>query len=406
MPRHAICQSGPDDSDASQSVDYEEGEVLKEIDAEDGTISDLERHARRHGWKDASSSSKQVNTVKQSVKNARAAVSKTTANNASSSSNDVDNEGLDLKLITLNRRFERKLADVKKREKAVTEAEAAQSSKRQKSSSGSKRSGEPTDSSDGESSDDDNDHHVSPSGGKGMDLTLRQDAIVNKVPTLSYVDVTVFTRPNLNIRKSKRLVPISSVSEFNAAWASFNVELQQCLLNARRSDDALMVTKYYGQLVRLLADYSSQWKLVMELDGYIRGNPPTVGGRTVWSVDQDDDLVSQFKYDIRANHQDAFRANAALSNQRGAASQQRRAGAAGSGSNNASNKPRNLCYAYNGWNATTNEWQNVSHCRGADQCKFAHKCFHCKRDGHAVYERPECASHPRVFPTRSAPARR
>ena len=93
----------------------------------------------------------------------------------------------------------------------------------------------------------------------------------------------------------------------------------------------------------------------MELDGYIRGNPPTVGGRTVWSVDQDDDLVSGFKYDIRANHQEAFRANAALSNQRGAASQQRRAGAAGSGSNNASNKPRNLCYAYNGWNTTTNK---------------------------------------------------
>jgi len=52
MPRHGSCQSGPDDSDASQSVDYEEGEALKEIDAEDGDISDLERHARRHGWKD------------------------------------------------------------------------------------------------------------------------------------------------------------------------------------------------------------------------------------------------------------------------------------------------------------------------------------------------------------------
>ena len=107
MPRHGSCQSGPDDSDASQSVDYEEGEALKEIDAEDGDISDLERHARRHGWKDGSSSSKQVNTVKQSVKNARAAASKTAVNNASSSSNDVDNEGLDLKLITLIRRYER-----------------------------------------------------------------------------------------------------------------------------------------------------------------------------------------------------------------------------------------------------------------------------------------------------------
>lgn len=396
MPRHGSCQSGPDDSDASQSVDYEEGEALKEIDAEDGDISDLERHARRHGWKDASSSSKQVNTVKQSVKNARAAVSKTTASNASSSSNDVDNEGLDLKLITLIRRYERKLADVEKMKK---DAEASRSSKRQKSSSSSKRSTDETDSSDEDSSNDENDQQSSSNGGKGKDLTLRQDAVVNKIPTLSYVDVTVFKRDNLNIRKSKRLVPISSVSEFNAAWASFNVELQQCLLNARRSDDALMVSKYYGQLVRLLTDYSSQWKLVMELDGYIRGNPPTIGGRIVWTVDQDDDLVSGFKYDIRANHQEAFRANAALSN-RATGSHPRRAGAVGS-SNNAGNKPRNLCYAYNGWNATTKEWQSVSHCRGADQCKFAHKCIHCKREGHAVYERPECASHPRMFPTAS-----
>jgi hypothetical protein len=397
MPRHGSCQSGPDDSDASQSVDYEEGEALKEIDAEDGDISDLERHARRHGWKDGSSSSKQVNTVKQSVKNARAAASKTAVNNASSSSNDVDKEGLDLRLITLIRRYEKKLADVEQMKK---EADAARSSKRQKSSSSSKRSTAETDSSDEESSDDDNDQHGSSNGGKGKDLTLRQDAVVNKIPTLSYVDVTVFKRDNLNIRKSKRLVPVGSVSEFHAAWASFNVELQQSLINARRSDDALMVSKYYGQLVRLLTDYSSQWKLVMELDGYIRGNPPTVGGRTVWTVDQDDDLVSGFKYDIRANHQEAFRANAALSSQRGATSQPRRVGAVGS-SNNAGNKPRNLCYAYNGWNATTKEWQSVSHCRGADQCKFAHKCIHCKRDGHAVYERPECASHPRVFPTTS-----
>jgi len=218
----------------------------------------------------------------------------------------------------------------------LNKAASSQSSKRQKASTNSKRSSESSDSS-GSSNDDDNDHHIT-SNGKGMDLTLRQDAIVKKFPTLTYVDVIVFSRLNLNVRKSKRLVPISSSAEFNAAWSSLNVELQQYLINADRSDDALMVTKYYGQIVRLLTDYSSQWQLVMELDGYIRGNPPTVGGRTVWSVDQDDDLVSQFKYDIRANHQDAFRANAALSNQRGAASQQRRAGAAGSGSNNASNK--------------------------------------------------------------------
>src|ERR1700692_1453292 len=125
MPRHASCQSGPDDSDASQSFDYEEGEALKEIGAEDGDISDLERHARRHGWKDASSSSKQLNTVKQSVQNARAAASSTAASNASSSSNDVEEESRDLALATLAKRLERKLADVKKRENAVKELEAA-----------------------------------------------------------------------------------------------------------------------------------------------------------------------------------------------------------------------------------------------------------------------------------------
>ena len=71
-------------------------------------------------------------------------------------------------------------------------------------------------------------------------------------------------------------MPISSSAEFSAAWASFNVELQQYLINASRSDDALMVSKYYSQIVRLLTDYSSQWKLVMELDEYIRGATFTV----------------------------------------------------------------------------------------------------------------------------------
>src|ERR1700752_5104518 len=102
------------------------------------------------------------------------------------------------------------------------DAEASRSSKRQKTSSSNKRSTDDTDSSDEDSSDDENDQQSSSNGGKGKDLTLRQDAVVNKIPTLSYVDVTVFKRDNLNIRKSKRLVPIGSVSEFHAAWASFN----------------------------------------------------------------------------------------------------------------------------------------------------------------------------------------
>ena len=404
MSHRSAYQSGPDDDDQSQIVDYEEeGQQLTEIDADDSGLSDLERNARRRGCKDASSSSKAVNTVKQSVSNARAAAASTAAVDNPSSSNENAAEGLDLKLYTLVKRYDRKLKGLDKRERELNEAASSQSSKRQKASTNSKRSSESSDSS-GSSNDDDNDHHIT-SNGKGMDLTLRQDAIVKKFPTLTYVDVIVFSRVNLNVRKSKRLVPISSSAEFNAAWSSLNVELQQYLINADRSDDALMVTKYYGQIVRLLTDYSSQWQLVMELDGYIRGNPPVVGGRTVWSVDSDDDHVSQFRYDIRAKHQDAFRANAALSNPRSSASQPRRAGAAASNSNS-SNKPRSLCYAYNGWNTATSEWQSISHCRGADRCRFAHKCIHCKADGHAIYERPECASHPRVFPTRNPPSRR
>src|ERR1700740_2939151 len=120
----------------------------------------------------------------------------------------------------------------------------------------------------------------------------------------------------------------------SATWSVMQVAMVGRMhrhLPKNSTHDALMVSKYYGQLVRLLADYSSQWKLVMELDGYIRGNPPTVGGRIVWSVDQDDDLVSGFKYDIRANHQDAFRANAALSS-RASGSQPRRSGAGGGSS--------------------------------------------------------------------------
>ena len=404
MSHRSACQSGPDDDDQSQIVDYEEeGQQLREIGADDSDLSDLERNARRRGWKDASSSSKAVNTVKQSLSNARAAAASTAAVVNPSSSNENAAEGLDLKLYTLVKRYDRKLKQLDKRERELNEAASSQPCKRQKEPTNAKRSSESSDSS-GSSNDDDNDHHIS-SNGKGMDLTLRQDAIVKKFPTLSYVDVNVFSRVNLNVRKSKRLVPISSSTEFNAAWSSLNVELQQYLINADRSDDALMVTKYYGQIVRLLTDYSSQWQLVMELDGYIRGNPPVVGGRTVWSVDSDDDHVSQFRYDIRAKHQDAFRANAALSNQRSSGSQPRRAGAAASNSNSSS-KPRSLCYAYNGWNAATSEWQSISHCRGADRCRFAHKCIHCKADGHAIYERPECASHPRVFPTRNPPSRR
>jgi hypothetical protein len=414
MSRSVYPSSGPEGDDASEVVDYDNEMDLKEISADDDSDNDLERRARRRGWKQSSSSSQQVNTIKQSASNARVAASAAAANTSSSSSAA---EGDDLRLATLTKRLERKLAELSKRERELAEREKAassKSSKRHKSSNSSKRSTDSASSSEsdvsGDSGDDSdgNGKHAQGRGSsssksaEGKDITLRQDAIINKFPMLSYVDISVFSRANLNVRKSKGLVPISSSAEYSAAWASFNVALQQYLINASRSDDALMVSKYYSQIVRLLTDYSSQWHLVMEFDGYIRGNTSIVDDHTVWSIDRDDDYVSQFKYDIRFKHQDASRIH---TTQRSAPAQARRSG--GNTSNTtSSNKSRNVCYAYNGLNSSTNEWSNSSHCRNADRCKFSHKCLHCKVEGHAIYERAECAANPRVLPAPRQTARR
>jgi hypothetical protein len=416
MSRTAYPASGPERDDVETLVDYEEGEPLREIGADDESDDDLEQRARRRGWKDAPASSQQLNSVKQSASNARAAAS-AAASNASSSAENAG-ESNDLRLITLIRRYERKLGELSKREREVDDREkssSSKSSKRRKSSSSKRSSSTSGGSSDSEVSSDDSDgngggssrgrrHSSSSNGLKGKDITLRQDVIMNKFPTLSYVDISVFSRANLNVRKSKRLVPISSSAEYSAAWASFNVEMQQYLINANRSDDALMVSKYYSQIVRLLTDYSSQWKLAMELDGYIRGNPSIVEGRVVWSIDREDDNVSQYRYDMRFNHRDTLRAAAAASGQRGAVNQVRRSGAASNVSS--SSKPRNVCYAYNGLDSSTGLWTDRTHCRGAERCKFAHRCLHCKLEGHAVYERAECASQPRVLPAPPRPAGR
>src|SRR5260370_15803747 len=165
-----------------------------------------------------------------------------------------------------------------------------------------------------------------------------------------------------------------------------------------------MVTKYYSQIVRLLTDYSSQWQLVKELDEYVRGASFTVNGHIVWSVDHDDDHVSQYRYEIRFKHQDATsRANGVYTtfSQRGAHNNARRSsGSATSSSSSTSSKQRNVCYAYNGLNSSTGEWTNVSQCLGIERCKFSHRCMYCNMDGHAIYDRPECNSQPRV---RAAP---
>src|SRR6202048_2315935 len=331
MPRSHEVQSGPEDN--SEAVDYSEGEIVSRS-ADDGNDSDYDsdRDTRRQQRKQpASSSSHQENHISQSASNAREAASSAASNSASAENRGESN---DLRLITLVKRYERKLSEIGKRERDLAEREKASShsSKRSKSSSSHRRSSESSYSSDSDSSSDGDNHghggrSSSSKESDGKDITLRQLAIMNKIVKLKYVDISIFSRANLNVRKAKKLMPISSSAEFSAAWASFNVELQQYLINASRSDDALMVSKYYSQIVRLLTDYSSQWKLVMELDEYIRGATFTVNDRIVWNIDHDDDYVSQYKYNIRMKHLDAAsRPNTSTSSQRGTLSSTLRRG--------------------------------------------------------------------------------
>src|SRR6202171_5096656 len=403
MPRSHEVQSGPEDT--SEAVDYSDDD-LTEINAEnkhDGDYdSDIDT-SRRQRKQPASSSSQQLNYIKESALNARTAASSAASNSSAANNTGESN---DLRLITLVKRYERKLNDISKRERDLAEREKASSSssKRRKSSSSRRRSSDTSSSSDngfssdsGDSSDGDNHGHGGRSSSSkdsdGKDITLRQLAIMNKFENMRYVDISVFSRVNLNVRKEKILVPISSSAEYSAAWASFNVELQQYLINASRSDDALMVSKYYSQLVRLLTDYSSQWKLVMELDEYVRGATFKVNAHTVWNIDHDDDYVSQYKYNIRMKHLDTASRLSGSSHRDVPASLQRRGG----NSDSTVIKPRRstgTCYAYNG-ESTPNVWTNVNHCRGKDKCKFQHKCMICAGD-HAVYENKDCAAQTRA----------
>jgi hypothetical protein len=397
MPRSYEVQSGPEDS--SEAVDYNDGELVSRSAAEDSDSDyDGDRDTRRRQHKQpASSSSQQDNHIRQSASNAREAAS-SAASNSSSAENTAESN--DLRLITLVKRYERKLSEIGKRERDLAEREKASShsSKRSKSSSSHRRSSESSYSSDSDSSSDGDNHghggrSSSSKESDGKDITLRQLAIMNKIVKLKYVDISIFSRANLNVRKAKKLMPISSSAEFSAAWASFNVELQQYLINASRSDDALMVSKYYSQIVRLLTDYSSQWKLVMELDEYIRGATFTVNDRIVWNIDHDDDYVSQYKYNIRMKHLDTASRLSGSSHRDVPPSLQRRGG----NSDSTVIKPRRstgTCYAYNG-ESTPNVWTNVNHCRGKDKCKFQHKCMICAGD-HAVYENKDCAAQTRA----------
>jgi hypothetical protein len=424
MSHLSDIQSGPDNGE--HEVDYENEEIgLRPLSADEASDSDSsypsDSDSRRRGKNRKSASSKQVNTVKKSVLNARAA-SSAAASNGSSSSADSAVENSEVRELV--KQYEKKLKELTKRQRELDEREksgSSKSSKRTKSSSSSrKRSSDPSDSSDngvssdesGNDSDSDSSDRgsrrssSSSSGKNGKDITLRQHAIMNKFENMQYVDIRIFKRENLNIRKKQKLAPIKSSAEYSAAWASFNVEMQQYLLNANRSVDAFMVSRYYAQIVGLLTDYSTQWQSIMDLDEYIRGATFAVDEPIVWSIDRDDEYISRFRHDIRSKHHDITRVSSsyALSNQRGALISARGNGV--NVSNTFASSRKRVCFAYNGLNSTTSQWDSSSHCLGAHRCKFAHKCIHCNVDGHAIYERAECAAHPRVRPpARQTPAR-
>jgi len=399
MPRAFDLQSGPDDLSDAVGSDGQPPVLRRgddESDMDDDGDSDTRRRQRKQP---ASSSSQQVNHVKQSAVNASEAASSAVLD---SSLAENTGAGHDLALKTLEERYKRQLKDLQKERKAFKREreESSSCSKRSKSSSSRRNS---SDSSDSDSSSDGDNHghgggHSSNSkDSDGKDITLRQFAITNKFINLKYVDISIFSRANLNVRKSKKLQPISSGAEFSAAWASFNVELQQYLINANRGADALMVSKYYSQLVRLVIDYHLMWRLVIELDEYIRGAAFKVNDHIVWSIDRDDDYVSTYRYDIRMKHLHAASRTSTAST----SPSQRDAPPSNlpRGGNSASTvaKPRrslNICYAYNG-EVRPNEWTNINHCRGKDKCKFQHKCMICACD-HAVYENKDCAARPRA----------
>src|ERR1700686_4279838 len=208
MPRSHEVQSGPEDT--SEAVDYGDDD-LTEINAEnkhDGDDdSDIDTR-RRQRKQPASSSSQQLNHIKESALNARTAASSAASNSSAANNTGESN---DLRLITLVKRYERKLNDISKRDLAEREKASSSSSKRRKSSSSRRRSSDTSSSSDngfssdsGDSSDGDNHGHGGRSSSSkdsdGKDITLRQLAIMNKIVKLKYVDISIFSRANLNVR--------------------------------------------------------------------------------------------------------------------------------------------------------------------------------------------------------------
>jgi len=410
MPREYNVQSGPDDG--LDMVNYDQ-EDLHDNDDD----SDVDRDSRRHRDRAHSeaSASQPLNHVRQSALSAQAAAAAAASSN-NESSIDITGEGRDLQLYTLLLRTEQRAKELAKRERVLAERErsiSAAASKRSRLSDGSSSSNARVDDIAGGDYGSDSgmgsifeldsnggggsmeNGRSSVGGNRGKNITLRQLAI-SKFDELGYVDIKVFARKNLTVRIPSALDEIKTSAAFIAAWASYNSELQKYLIGHNRTDDALMVTKYFGQLIRLLTDFPTQWATTVAMDGYIRSKEH-LDGPIVWTVDADDDEISAFRADIRFGQQLSLRATPPSSNiQRSTYGSARRSGESNSGSSKPT-KSIGVCYGFNG-EAGLDKWTNANHCTSAQrgrECKFQHICMICAGK-HAVYESHDCAAQPRA----------
>ena len=405
-------QSGPEDS--AEAVCYSDGELVSRSAAEesDGNYEGDSEAAPQHNKKTAASSSQQVNQIKQSASNARAAAelaasSSTAAVPAASSPSTAEQQisALKKQLKEQNRNQAKHKRELDDKLNMILQHLASNSSnKRAKPSkqkkdniNGSSNADDDGDSNSESGSDNDNNgnggNSNSPSNGKQD--TLRKQALL-KFDNFSHVDIRVFFDKNITVRKEKELVSIEYVQGFIAAWSAFNAELQQFLLRNNRVADALMVTNYYNQLIGLLTEYNTQWKQIAELDDWIRGERFKVDDHVLWDFHHRHTTLNNRLHRIQLAHLSGARQFVHNALQERA---QRKNAAGGAHSTAPSifrrrdNKSVGVCYAYNG-EKSIGEWSSTNYCRGADQCKFAHKCAQCYGD-HAMYENSVCAAKPK-----------
>jgi len=411
MPRSREVQSGPEDS--AEAVCYSDGELVSLSAAEesDGNYEGDSEAAPQQSKKAASSSSQQVNQTKQSASNARAAAelaaSSTTAVPAASSPSTAEQEisALKKQLKEQNKNQAKHKRELEKLTMILEHLASNSSNKRAKPSkqkkddiSVSTNIVDDGDSNSESGSDNDNSNgnggnSNSPSNGKQD--TLRKQALL-KFDNFSHVDIRVFFDKNITVRKEKELVSIEYVQGFIAAWSAFNAELQQFLLRNNRVADALMVTNYYNQLIGLLTEYNTQWKQIAELDDWIRGERFKLDDHVLWDFHHRHTTLNNRLHRIQLAHLSGARQFVHNALQERA---QRKNAAGGAHSTAPSifrrrdNKSVGVCYAYNG-EKSIGEWSSTNYCRGADQCKFAHKCAQCYGD-HAMYDNSMCAAKPK-----------